>query len=1140
MQLAGHRSMFSINKGMKRAIYHIFFFFATALLTCGCIQDIFINPFIIDGNGEMVDCVLDFGSPEGAEITVSTKGDLGVMRESNIFNIYLYIFNSDNKKIYGHYFTGDNLNDTASPNYWVVNNMTSNNGSPSSGTLHFRATQGTGCKIVAIANLNPNDLDVSSAMLASISTYSDLQTIIATQIRSEVTSNSGYFLMTGEMSGVTITKGDSPCIVNTAQNPLILERIYAKVTFNIRIKEGAPISSFVPDKWQVVNVPACSYLLKRNTDAADNDSNLFFTTEAVSFEKETLTSSPTDLYAGTDIRVSTHSFTFYMMENRKNPKSSPPGGWTGDKYKYREEQNKDQNGLNGTFKYANDYSTYVILTGKIVMDNVTIRPGTPTENNNAALEATVKYKIHLGNFSIYDAQNPGSYDNFNTERNKNYVYNIYINGVNDIQVEGKGGAENEPGATGTVIVAEDTVYTSDCHYSTQVVSFHAKYLTDLENITWYVETPFNRDGASPKDHQLSAIDYKWIEFIKNEKDAAGLYNERRVLYKPYDWPGYSDPYYTEHPYEKTLYVNELVDYLKAQKVLYNTEIVGYEPGGTWTNSFERPEDTSDPAGPKISFTAFVNEFYYMEDPINHGGFDPSLWKNYIVNQPMRKMHIMASTSTSADGESKVVGSSLTIQQRSIQSIYAIHERADLESAWGMEFLDDLYDETGGDEVNNKIKYWKDWENPPFEDCGNTSPTNGRLNTMRLWGVLPPDSYVPYQNLPRWDEYLNLHAANETAQLWKASDHEPDPVTGGDKDYYYLRYSCMSRNRDNDGDGYIDPEEIHWYMASDIQLIGVFLGSYGIEGAAHLYQRTADDQLKAGNTNAWRQHVVASNRYNFPSPPGDARNSNKYARVIWAEEGINGTNISYSGNDQTKSFSTRCVRNLGYYNNAGVRTDISEASPDIEPDLYLTVTRKHLDPSDLKTVTSYPVAAGNNFDDYTFYTFDCSRINLASLREPIDHELVGHDEFSRMACLSSGFETAPKIMAVNLDNTEGKNHSFNGTTYDLTRIDKLYDYLDSSFGNLDADFSVCPKGYRLPNVRELSVMWNIISNFIPNDKNYLGGNNDNVPARTYWSMGKKGSNTKVNNVYGWSMIPNKLQMTNTGHKISKPRCVKDVY
>ena len=1087
---------------MKHLSYHIILLLATLLLAQSCVREVLERQNT--DSEEMVDVTISFGSSAGASVDVSTKSALGIVRESSVFNIYLLVFDSTSgKKIYGHYFDGNNLGASSQKNWWTVTNMSSATGDPTSGTIHISTAKKENCRIVAVANMNPNDLDVSAGQLSTINSYSELQGIVASQVRSEIAANSGFFLMTGEIDGVRIMGDSNADDITQKTFTLRLQRLYAKVTFNVRIAPGAPIRSFTPYKWQVVNVPTCSYLLERTSpieDAATTDSQ-FFSTDAIGFEEESLTEDDDDTYADGGPKVSIHSFSFYMMENRKSPLSPL------DNYADRERRDKEEKTYhdgyatcsNGDFKFADPHSAYVVMTGKIVMGYDATNGGQNSNANpNATLDANVTYVVHLGDFH-------SSVQDFNTKRNYNYVYNIFINGASDIkaEVDANNGSdssfnENEPGASGRVVVAMEEIFDSDCHYSTQVISFHAAYM-DPDKISWYVESPFNPDGIGPPPRQaidMTKVDYKWVEFRVNEKGTDGKYSQKRVEYKPHDWDGFAQ--FPAGDKRRTMYIDELVKYLTQQKVQYDLD-----PSAT---------DFDNDDQPKISVTAFVDEYYYTLHPLSEQ-YDPTLWKK-IVNGPMRRMHILASSATSADGESDVIGSSFTIQQRAIQSIYAVQESADLTSAWGMEFIDDMQEETG------EKKYWKNTSN---EDCGNDSPTNGRLNSLKLWGILNPDGSTPATK-HRWSEFLDLTSANETPQLLD--------------NYKFLRYSCLSRNRDNNGDGFIDPEEIRWYMASDIQLIGVFMGSYGIEGDARLYQRSATDQA-SDEKDDWRQHIVASNRYAFnvlSERPSDYTNSNKYARVVWAEEGVNGSNISYkSTTEQTTNFSTRCVRNLGYYELGEERRDITLAvvdDPTIEPDDYVTTTRKHLNEDN--TVTDNYTG---DYDNRTFYEFDCSNINLASLRDPVDHELIGHDENSKMACLSSGFVTAPVINLVNTSNKS--NHPFNGTNYNLTQITKLNEYLDASFPDLDASFSVCPEGYRLPNIRELSLIWTFLAPMTTGDATFLETENTSAPCRTHWSRGSLGSG-KMPNKWGWAMSSKHLRMMDNNAAISKtPRCVKDI-
>lgn len=1112
---------------MKRGLFNILLILVVMLTAGSCIRELFNAPGQ-DSEGE-VDCVISFGSPKGPAVEVGTKSGLGIVRESNVFNIYLMIFEgnaSDSKKIYGHYFDGSNLNADTESNYWTVTNMSADNDPATSGTIHIKTAKKSGCTVVAVANMNPNDLDVSAGLLSTIQTFGQLQGTVATQVRSEIAANSGFFLMTGQVDGVNIqgstTDPDDLSYTGDGGKNILLKRLYAKVTFNVRVaknpdpsKNYSEIRSFQPFTWQVVNVPSCAYLLERTPadDAADTVEEVF-STEENGFEIETLTPDNNDFYNDGVTKVSIHSFTFYMMENRHAPASGC------DDYTKREKREKPASYThgdffdNGDYEYADPLSTYVVLTGKIVMGT------SENGNDHATLDANVRYEIHLGDFDDKPSD-------FYTERNHSYVYNITIAGAEDIAAEvnnysdpGHETDEPEPGATGRVVVAQEHIFDSDCHYSTQVISFHARYM-DHEKISWYVETPFNPDGVGGSDVSagrvaLTDIDYKWVEFFVNSTDSEGnYYDQKRAQYKPHDY-NFTDIHgdvILGIDKRKTMYVDELVEYLKRQKEQYEEDIAN----GTWYSDFDHDPG---PDGPKITVTAFIDEYYYTRNPISKE-FDPTLWK-MIVNHPQRRMHILASSATSADKESNKIGSSFTIQQRSIQSIYAIHEIAGLQSAWGMEFRDETFEY---DSNLNGLKYWRNYD---AEDNGNTSSTNGRLNSMKLWGVLNSDGS---ENMvgQRWDKFLNLYGENETPTLWDKNDaNNPNPSVN---DYNYLRYACLSRNRDNDGDEIIDADEIRWYMAADIQLVGVFLGSYGIEGDARLYQKSASEQ-SSSNNDKWRQHVIASNRF-----PGQT-NSNLYPRLVWAEEGVNGSSLFYGSpydsnrSDQTTVFSVRCVRNLGYYAEGGERKDITLTNdPEVEPNPYIIMTRKHRE-TDGSITSPYD----GDYDVNTFYEFDCSRINVESLREPVDHELIGHDENSKMACLSNKFVTAPESDLISL-NGKGS-YSFNGSTYDLTKIRTLNQYLDACFPDLDQNFSICPAGYRLPNVREMAVMWTVLSPLNTGDSKFLG-DDKTYPTRTHWSKGIDGTNTKLSGKWGWGMNAQHMLMANTTNNVGKPRCVKDV-
>lgn len=116
-------------------------------------------------------------------------------------------------------------------------------------------------------------------------------------------------------------------------------------------------------------------------------------------------------------------------------------------------------------------------------------------------------------------------------------------------------------------------------------------------------------------------------------------------------------------------------------------------------------------------------------------------------------------------------------------------------------------------------------------------------------------------------------------------------------------ACMSRNRDEDGDGEIDDNELKWYLPALDQYIGAWMGADAL-GEARLYTNNALEGL----------HYVSSTK----------RKISEDFMVLWAEEGsaygdVNGS-ISY-GLDSTK-YQLRCVRN---YNGGDNTPNVTPAS-----------------------------------------------------------------------------------------------------------------------------------------------------------------------------------------------------------------------
>ena len=122
-----------------------------------------------------------------------------------------------------------------------------------------------------------------------------------------------------------------------------------------------------------------------------------------------------------------------------------------------------------------------------------------------------------------------------------------------------------------------------------------------------------------------------------------------------------------------------------------------------------------------------------------------------------------------------------ITQRSIQTYYSTES----EMALGMEHVN----ETGA----------AAWGSPNIT----TSSANGLWNT---WEYLKKNK--------SWGEYVNLGVPNTENTFQTKSDA-------------IALARCLSRNRDEDGDGQISLDEMKWYVPTSEQLMGMYLGQFTI-------------------------------------------------------------------------------------------------------------------------------------------------------------------------------------------------------------------------------------------------------------------------------------------------------------------------
>lgn len=986
----------------------------------GCTRDDTTDSASVEQGETLI--TLDFGNNSYERVTINTRAVLDETAESRVMNLYVFIFDGAGNRIYGHYFDNDTLLTdeqtvkNSQEECWYVDNAVAGSGKQTRGRIRARVPLlAGGGEIYIIANIDADMVNISPEQLNFIHTKNDLNELTAS-LNQLITSRNGYFPMSGSKGGIAISKtGITANDSATVKVPLY--RLDARIEVNIKIAKGTStstdidydadgdgktstavrtqrITGFRPESWQVINLPRGCFLSERaKSGTADKDSfdapNGYFDSDAVNFEQ---------------ISEESSGFAFYMLENRPNKKKSA-GDFNG-----RDLRNKNAAGAyddsNGLWVNAPEEGTYLIIKGEVIMDvNVS------SEAKEQKLNAAVTYYIHLGDFSA------NKFDNYDIERNTRYTYNITIKGVDRIQAEVEKQEEKEPAATGHVYIAKESIYTFDAHYGQRAFVFDEAFITPA-TVTWYVKTPFGREGTPEIVGGVevpNGLDYDWVHFLVNDHvdadDSTSSYSRVQKRYSP-----------------SAMNVIDFVAYIKDQKRRFDARKKDYpDDPAQWTvgNDFRAETDTGytdteQQTRYRIWVTAFVDEYYYEEDPIS-GEKSPSLWKRF-VNQPNRIMHLLCDTHFSADRESSTTGSVVTIRQRSIQSIF--DPDAPITSAWGVETED---------EAGDKLWFYDDRETTGSPssymgstDYGNDSESNGLYNSARLWELSDGKSFTTGK---RWDEFLDFDKENDN-ELWFFKD---------DADAHTLRtarYACMMRNRDNNGDGIIDASELRWYMASIRQLMNLYIGQAGISGDAILYPqsrgelyKTLGDVTDADGFYPWRSHIISSTKHENTVHPS----------ILWAEEGLSTSSYKEAelkNWNQSGRFSIRCVRNLGNDPQSETEAQTRVASSELHFQPVVSVTGPGIG-GNTETVTTTSV-----------YRFDLSNMNRKSIRFYTTKELEMSDEYSEMARPYLGFETGPMAES----------------TYTHDELETM----------LQSGESPCPDGYRVPNMRELAMM----SEYIP--------------------------------------------------------------
>lgn len=818
------------------SLKYLFAFALGAITFAGCSKDETLP--MPDNGPKSVQFLLNYSVP--ATDIVVTRAAMDEQFENKVNNLYLLIFDGSGDRV--------RVNNTNDQSYFEQGNgLTETDSQTTKGNITNPITvEGSGeakdFSVYAIANIvaenGTSTYGVTQNMLNDINNIEDLNNAVATLYENSL-SRPNTMMMVGKMEDLQLTSGSSGSYVSNGT--IYLRRIDSKITFNVSngTYNGLPVV-FKPESYQLMNMPMQSYLIERSTTAAAASGTDFSVVP-----EHTYNSNPLQFeFNATSNAYDT--FTFYMLESNLAPKQAPTAFNDRDqklKNSNTGDYQVDANG-NWVWEYANDAAPYVQIKGSVEIKGQT-----------EIIRADAVYNIHLGHFNSAQSVN-----NFFTQRNTFYTYNLTIDGVQNIRLEviKNDDLTNDPqsGAEGNVVVASN-IRNVDCHYTQIMLTLKKPDAGNADKLSWYVDTPYST-GQYTAEKNKEDFDYKWVEFYVHDSATTTMATYQTAK-------------------GNTHYVDYIVDEMKKWAK------------GEQRTLFNNGSDTA-------YVTAFINEFYYeypfqygnieVQDGKAQGKYDKAGLVTMIkkcVNGDSRYMHILSDIAYSPDGDSSETNSQVSIIQRPIRSVYNMDKMDETNYLfWGTESVNETNELLSSD----------------LTEARASSSSNGRLNTYYIWGG---------ENGLSWSTYIDYSAGTDRNGEPSVKDSNKEAL-----------YACLSRNQDLNGDGTLNPNELRWYLGAIDQLASIYIGEPGLDPEAKLFPDIREDH------NGDRSVTIADNKYYHYLSSTVAYYSSGWggsndATILWAEEGVsssrnkNGWSNVDGGVANSSTYPqryVRCLRNIG--------------------------------------------------------------------------------------------------------------------------------------------------------------------------------------------------------------------------------------
>lgn len=260
--------------------------------------------------------------------------------------------------------------------------------------------------------------------------------------------------------------------------------------------------------------------------------------------------------------------------------------------------------------------------------------------------------------------------------------------------------------------------------------------------------------------------------------------------------------------------------------------------------FKAASDNKYQDNDSIRYTCFIDEYYYGDENGNYDTQKGLPLKDFINTKP-RTIEISTYFRENDQSPSTVSMAAYTFSQRPICTIYDLDYLEKSGNGWGTEWS-------------------REGDNLPVKKLTSKNGTfQGRSNMVGFLNLNKPNTGGKWS----WNSYINFEN-NELS-------------------IKYAEYACLSRNRDLNGDGVIDDNELRWYLPSVKQYLGFVMGEDALPKEVRLYNQ--EQENRSGNSD-----------YSYAS-------SSAYVSGYYVLLAYEGAAVEF--HKEKNAYSYRCIRNL---------------------------------------------------------------------------------------------------------------------------------------------------------------------------------------------------------------------------------------